>query len=306
MRRVRLTLVASWLGLTSCGDGQADSHYRGEPLLEMRGVVSSMTFNLDEKLEPAIYLGDRTTDPSVERTEFYLMGEVEGTFPNAFTLRIYEPPPDSSLVTMSEGEPKVTLANFTAVPMGHPAWLRFRDSDIILPDGESTHTELCSPDRCISGDYINCPTDAQGQPDPHGPFPCGDTLPDNLPWKRYGRARDHAVFYLAGPTVAGSTLSRLLNGGEAITAGYHVVLFDNEIGKVQQPCLMRADARASDTLAAAYGEQARTWVHDPDHEHEAGPHVIAAYAVEGCSLGYNILKDTTTPVKLDLVDEQAP
>ena len=51
-----LVLVLGLGGLAACGDGQAPSSYRGEPLMSLNGIMTSSESALGQDLVPAFVL----------------------------------------------------------------------------------------------------------------------------------------------------------------------------------------------------------------------------------------------------------
>ena len=54
MTRTTLGAACAVLALAACGDGQTESDYRGEPLMSLRGVVTSSESALSASLVPAL------------------------------------------------------------------------------------------------------------------------------------------------------------------------------------------------------------------------------------------------------------
>lgn len=97
--RVAATGGAMWMGavlvgaaLCACGDGQTDGAYRGEPLMALRGVITTSQALVGEGQVPAL-MGASPTEwlSNGEPSVHFIYGEVEGTFPTtpllAFSLR---------------------------------------------------------------------------------------------------------------------------------------------------------------------------------------------------------------------------
>lgn len=87
-------------GLFACGDAQVGSDYVGEPLMTLRGVVQSTgvlgtgTYVPGLRFESMfdstlVHCKDDTRCPHMV---YDVAGEVEGEFPSAFTLRLFDPP----------------------------------------------------------------------------------------------------------------------------------------------------------------------------------------------------------------------
>ena len=159
-----------------------------------------------------------------------MTGEVEGTFPSSFTMRLYEPPPDGALTRTFDGEPAFNFGNLTAVSPEHPSWLRkeaiyedIEENGVVI--GNQQREELCADTgECISGYMDDCSDE-----DPSAQWPCGPHFPDDLSWETYGYSDTYAVLYLDAEAAAGSVLARLLGLDTSVPAGYHAARFVNPI-----------------------------------------------------------------------------
>ncbi|WP_437673194.1 hypothetical protein [Sorangium sp. So ce131] len=103
--------------LAAC-DGQADSDYAGEPLLTLQGTI------VNELDEPPAGPVDAVLVWNIQGSEsgaenFPVRATVTGSFPAAFTLSMYTPPPENALNDLSEGglvDARVGIATIEAAP----------------------------------------------------------------------------------------------------------------------------------------------------------------------------------------------
>jgi hypothetical protein len=110
MRRAAVLLL-----ITASCDPQADSAYQGEPLVTLRGYVSSS--NGSTPLEAAM-LWQRGPPPSTNDVDLATRAPVQAGFPATFTVHLYQPPPAAARRTLAAGEIAFARANAAAVPYG--------------------------------------------------------------------------------------------------------------------------------------------------------------------------------------------
>jgi hypothetical protein len=299
MKCMRLWRLVGLLTLASCGDGQAGADYRGEPLMTMSGVVTSSDMPLHEGLVPALVMSESMFDRHLVTgpvTTHYLQGTVEGTFPSAFTLRVYDAPPPQVMESFLDGEPAFALAMITAVPAGHPAWLRSERSTETREDGTLTfRDEVCSAEQCISGYSGDCATIGFDEA-----WPCGKRFADNRPWGTYGFAQGYLVLYLAGPAAAGSVLTSVYADGRALSAGYHVLERHEDV--LDADCGHRAMQRALEEANLATGAE-WTETRRSENPHDWEKYLYMAMAAENCPSGFTVRDTASAPVPLELVDQ---
>jgi hypothetical protein len=96
-------------------DPQAESTYRGEPLITLHGQVRSS--GPLPQLDAAM-LWQRGPPPSSNDQELATRAPVESGFPATFTLHLYQPPPGPARKTLAAGEVVYARANAGAVPPG--------------------------------------------------------------------------------------------------------------------------------------------------------------------------------------------
>ncbi len=110
MRRAAVLLL-----ITASCDPQADSAYQGEPLVTLRGYVSSS--NGQTPLEAAM-LWQRGPPPSTNDVDLATRAPVQAGFPATFTVHLYQPPPAAARRSLAAGEIAFARANAAAVPYG--------------------------------------------------------------------------------------------------------------------------------------------------------------------------------------------
>ena len=207
--------------------------------MSLEGTVTATESALTRELVPALVvsdLGDFAT--SLDHTQHFLMGDVEGSFPNSFTLRFDDPPPQETLFVFIDGESAFARGSLVAVSPEHPGWLKTTAHEEPVPGGSVERIEMCSETECISSTYVDCQL---GEHDPNWAWPCGTKLPDRLHWDTYGFSKKHEVAYFGADVRAESILVHLFNHGEAFAAGYHVLELNDELLEQDLPCyLLRA------------------------------------------------------------------
>ena len=297
--------ILGWCGFAACGDGQAPSAYRGEPLMSLNGTVTASESALTRELVPALVVsdvGDLAT--SSDYTLHFLMGDVEGAFPNSFTLRLYDPPPPETLSVFIDGEPAFARGSIVAVSPEHPAWLKTTSHEEAIPGGSAERIEMCSETECISSTYLDCPS---GEQDPNWAWPCGTKLPDHLHWDTYGYAKKHEVAYFGGDVSAESVLAHLFNHGEAFAAGYHVLELNNELLEQDLPCYERVNERARGEWVkikpdGLFGDTA-VRVDTPEENHQYNQIYTRLIVEEGCVSPVRLIDDPESRVQLEFVDQ---
>ena len=237
MTRTHCATLLSAAALFSC-DGQVDTDYRGEPMMTLAGKVVSSAMPLGSEVVPAfVFRRQEVTDwdyrsqlPAATQSNYFIRGEVSGSFPNAFTMTVFDAPPASVLKPMVKGESPITLGEFVAIPRDHPTQLignALPPLDPANSDIESDHgyerIQLCSETGQCIVKADDCPL---GRPLPAGDFPCGPSLPDQPSWETRGQAMQHMILYVSEPVAAGTYTAKYFANGAALAAGYHVVTID--------------------------------------------------------------------------------
>jgi hypothetical protein len=109
---VLCSLCVASAALSACSS-QVDPEYRGEPLAVISGAVSADDVGVDG-LVPVLgwYNFGRSEDEETSDATPTLLHEVqvEGEFPNRFTMRVYDLPPEKALLPAQGGEPATGIA----------------------------------------------------------------------------------------------------------------------------------------------------------------------------------------------------
>jgi hypothetical protein len=116
----RLIPVIAGTAFLAC-DAAAPPSYPGEPLLTVRGQVTSLG-RIEIPLEAAM-LWQRGEPPSTGDQELATRAPVQSGFPATFTLHLYQPPPAAALRTLVPGQVRYARANAAAIPYGIAAAL---------------------------------------------------------------------------------------------------------------------------------------------------------------------------------------
>lgn len=306
-----MTRTTSWIfavtlgcaALSGCGAGQAPSDYRGEPLMSLKGSVTSSESVLGEDLVPALVFGPPPFVTNYEEnTVHYLRGEVEGQFPSSFTLSLYEPPPASVLGTFAPGEPAYADGNLTAVHAEHPAWLRTRYISEEVPGGSVQKNEVCSPTECISAYPSECPL---GEQDPDAYWPCTSRFPEALHWSEHGYSENHGIVYFAADVAAGGLLSYLYGGDQAIAAGYHIVERDPRPYETDRDCYERTSELVLAEWNRRTGRDSDVNIINSDEENREHSLLFASTLKEqGCKPPLRILQPDTARIELTFADDR--
>lgn len=108
-------LPSAILALLCACEPQADSGYLGEPLVTLRGQVTS-----SGPLPPleAAMLWQRGAPPSTNDQELATRAPVQTGFPASFTVHLYQPPPARARRSLAPAEVTFARANAGAVPYG--------------------------------------------------------------------------------------------------------------------------------------------------------------------------------------------
>jgi hypothetical protein len=277
-----LTALAALSGSVGCGS-QAGPDYEGEPLFTFGGKVVVQNPEAPGALVPAIaYLRQN------EGTEAIFISEVsyEGTFPNDFRLKLFEPPPPEALKAIDDGEedplkdePRVATGYVTAVPPGTPSILHYNSefvSNSCWPLDPEAPDRTCTETwgRCRPGYFPDDLGDAESQcymqewtcAGDHDLARNGDregcTLTrtyGNVEYTKHidekfgGLSRNVMLLYLDAPAAAGTYVSYWYNQGRAMNAGYNLVRWEQapvEENDAFSSCL----AQAKQEMLTSYNE----------------------------------------------------
>jgi hypothetical protein len=297
-----LFAVAVAMALSACGAAEDSVVQQGGPLLTVHGLVAASQRPISKQLVPALMFTPYVTNWGF--TEYIVSGEMEGTFPSDFTLRVFDHLPPEALTTLTRGEPAIAIGGFTAVAPEHPRWLEWNS------DG-SGHAVVCS-------DSGECVVPSRACPDSAADS-CLGTIASSKNWGDHGIAGAFMVLYLAEPALAGGVYSQFFAQGEEIPAGYNVIrhesVFDS-LNSTQQStyfaCLSRATANALDRFNIDHGTNYadHTMIADGGRERDTqlladwDGMMIATTVSEGCVLpgAQQLVHDLSEPLRLVLVD----
>jgi len=114
VRRAGAAIGLVVAALMGC-DSQTDPGYLGEPLVTLNGQVESSGV-----LPPlnAAMLWQLGPPPGTDDQDLATRAPVTSGFPATFTLRLYQPPPDTAFRALAAGAPRWARANAAAVPEG--------------------------------------------------------------------------------------------------------------------------------------------------------------------------------------------
>jgi hypothetical protein len=293
MGRATFAVGAAVCWAAACGDGQMGAGYEGEPLLAMRGIVKTSALELSAEYVPALVTWPDKADSGSGKPwrEDYIRGEVEGMFPNAFTLRVYEPPPEDRLEVIADGEPRMAVALIVVISPEHPKQLTKTASPVGDISDNRTLVRMCDENgQCMEGDTGTC---WDGDPPP---WPCGNALPEGHPWATYGSPEHHSVVYFEAPVPAGGVLAKLYNDGKPIPAGYHVVKYvaadwattlTEEQRQRNEACRQAAVQREVAEFMRIHGPPTT----DPASIREYHKYVMRGYAESGCPWVEHLIPD---------------
>jgi len=235
---------------SNCADREC-SH--SDALLTLNGSVTITSDRDDAELKPAVAFFN------AEESEFHVVDvDAEGEFPSRFTIRVYEAPPEQSLVTAPSGR-LWALGYLTAVAEDHPQLVRFSRStggsggcwDTPGCDG----AEECAPPqwtperpcqvedtRCnAAGDACyhetrSCPALDSAASDCEVVASEGDSELRQDPWAALaGLSENMVLIYLVDPLHADEPAARAFDSVE-LDAGYHLM-------RLAEPTAQEREAR---------------------------------------------------------------
>jgi hypothetical protein len=167
--RARCAMVGALVGgatsFGGCGS-VAGPEYTGEVGLELRGEVVALDEGQEDLVPVLAFIGPEGL--------YFVEGEISGRFPQQFTMRVDEPPPDEALTfgghTWPGAPAKVGVAFLALADRGHGRTLpntagpvpTHEQSEPDPDTGEFTRVETeCSEDgeRCLTSTY-SCQTEA--------------------------------------------------------------------------------------------------------------------------------------------------
>ena len=150
LRRLSLGTFATFASLAVAGcESQADPTYQGEPLATVQGSVVNDGSSASAAEVALIWALPQQTPDGL----FGTSAAVSGQFPTSFTLPLFTPPPDGTLITAEEtGQDKVGLALILAVEPG--------TSDGVITDFEQVEANMLG----MSEDHVLVYVDHELEP----------------------------------------------------------------------------------------------------------------------------------------------
>jgi hypothetical protein len=254
MSRLRgFSLAVSCACLALACDSQATPEYLGESLLSLQGQVTIEDDRTEGTLVPALAF-ENSEQGRLDIVDV----EVEGQFPNSFSLDVYTPPPASAFMDGPPGEPRFALGYVTAVASDHESMVRFASGaagqEFCDEEACYTETESCADDgetcyreerRCdLQGE--NCVVTAMS----------GDPSIRDDPWRSFaGLSVNYRVLYLTSHARAGSEVAHEFAGGAALAAGYNLIAVRAQTAleyAEAEACFARAEAETLAEFNAAH------------------------------------------------------
>jgi hypothetical protein len=239
--------LATVTALLGCGDAAPpEVAARGAALLTLHGTLPTTISTLSTSLIPALGFTPYITNWG--HKSFVVGGELEGSFPGTFIMRVYDPPPEDALITMTKGEPPLAMGGITAVMPNHPRWLEWTSD----ADGNAkvcSDAGECAVPQTQDCTYLN-----------EGPSNCLTTVVPGKNWGDHGYAQNYLVLFLASPAPAGGVYSTFFAGGAEIPAGYSLVRYEQVASQLAQSdrvayaaCQTRATGVALEGFNADHG-----------------------------------------------------
>lgn len=250
MTQTRIALATLTALAAACGS-QAGDAYLGEPLLQMRGQVTTSGLTTAQPITPALCfikpgMGSEVDHaklpadvrPTFAGTTFFVGDyhayivdvEVQGAFPAEFNVNVYTPPPAAALAPLLPGEPPSAFGGVCAVQAEHGAVAEA----VTAVGGKSCEVggSPCHFSNVVMSDsfdryyyeHAECPN---GTPSAEE---CTVTRGGDLTLLAetggfedvVGIASDPELVYLAAPAPAGSYTAWRLGAAEGLSAGYHL------------------------------------------------------------------------------------
>jgi hypothetical protein len=253
----RIALALAGLSLTCACDLEASPDYLGESLLSLQGKVTISDDRTEGALVPALAF-ENADDGRLDIVDV----EVEGEFPNSFSLDVYTPPPNSALMEGPPGEARFAIGFVTAVSARHEPFIRYAN-------GASGGGGECDEEACYE-EYETCTND--GSECYRETRRCdldlencvviemsGDPSIRDDPWKSFaGLSRDYRVLYLSEALSAESEMAKLFAGGEPLAQGYHLLTVREQTAAEDDAgdaCFARAEREVLKEYNEAHGTE---------------------------------------------------
>jgi hypothetical protein len=231
---------------------QAGEEYLGEPLLRMRGQVTTTGLTITPAVTPALCfpeVGTATLNlealpeevQAAFENSFFSGGskvarimdvQVEGVFPAEFRVNVYSPPPTAALEPLIPGEPPSVRGSVCAVQAEHDAVVEAVSAigSSACPESSSAPCNVTNVVMTVSGSryYVqsqSCPMGAASA-DECTVTRGGDValLSETGGYEQVvAQVYDPELVYLAAPAPAGSYTAYKLGATDGLPAGYHLV-----------------------------------------------------------------------------------
>jgi len=250
---LRRSIVVACVSISALAAGcepQAGEAYYGEPLLRMRGQVSTLALSIAQPIKPALCftetipgtLNIAALPPELQadfegvgfgasRTRAHIMDvEVEGEFPAEFSVDVYAPPPAATIKPLFTGEPPSAWGYVCAVQAEHAAiaetvsGTQLWTCDTVDGPCRTTNVVMTDSGSRYYAERFACPTldttDSQCVVNRSGEVALltetgGFEHVVALVW-------DPELVYLAAPAPPGSYTAFKLGAPEGLPAGYHL------------------------------------------------------------------------------------
>lgn len=251
---LRVTIALGLLLVFLACDRQAETDYKGESLLQIRGSLSVPKAFEGLDLVPAVEFFVAGPVPKVWPSRYvYMSGDffeygfteiidvdVKGEFPSNFTVNLFDPPPAGAILENGPSplDPAYAQGVIAVVSSSHPDKI----SRKTLPCEDGPAGEVCKKlytcpfDENLS-DNVGSDTDPEDEGldkcyeqttncfDDHDPFSCEvvETGGDKS-MAAAGYSKEIVVVYFSAPVLEATWLANTYNNGDAISAGYHLYL----------------------------------------------------------------------------------
>lgn len=254
MHKNSMRLLAASLTATAACSPQANEEYLGEPLLRMRGQVSTQALSTPQPIVPALCFFEETEGGILELDIFpeeiqaafkqsitgapssrvhIVDAHAIGQFPAEFKVDVYKPPADAVLAAKFSGEPRMAVGLVCAVQAEHQPiaqWIGSTGHFMCDHPFPESHCSFAQARRTQDGSRLfyetrECPNFSA--PDEQCQVVRGgdETLLSETGGFEnvVAMAGGVQVVYLAAPAPAGSYTAYTLGAPNGLSAGYHVL-----------------------------------------------------------------------------------
>lgn len=254
MHHISKRFGAAFLAAAAACAPQANDEYLGEPLLRMRGSVSTKALTTTQPIVPALCFFDEIA-PSWLNLEIFpadiqaafengnsaapnvqlhvLDVQAHGQFPAEFKVDVYAPAPEAAIKPLFSGEPRAAWGRVCAVQADHKSIAKGigHTSNFLcehpVPEGACLFTSAL---RTEDGaryyfEQRDCPS-FNAPPDQCQTQRGGDEtlLTETAGFEDVvAIAQDAEVVYLAEPAPPGSYTAYRLGAPDGLAAGYHLI-----------------------------------------------------------------------------------